>query len=384
MSHSFSTIQSIAASTFRATRDGNTTISKDSTGRLKLEGEAQTESSHPEYLPTWDTTEHYEPLSVFDHVDPGTRADPSFPNLLPADKVADGTIKNKRLTPKFGNEIRGVQLSQLTDAGKDELSLFVAQRGVAVFREQDLQNLAPNEAVEYSSYFGRPHIHPTSGAPAGAPEIHLVYRSKNDSVYESFFKNHTSSIAWHSDVTFEKQPPGTTFLAMLDGPETGGDTIFADTVEAYNRLSPAFRERLNGLRVLHSAVNQAESSRAQGGIVRREPVENFHPLVRQIPSTKDKALFVNPQFSRYIEGFKREESDFLLKFLYDHISLSADIQVRASWEANSVVVWDNRRTLHSALLDWASGESRHAFRLTPQFERPTESLEEDAEAKAEA
>ncbi|KAK9450143.1 uncharacterized protein V1518DRAFT_413094 [Limtongia smithiae] len=372
MSNSFATIQSIAASTFRKTRDDNTTVEKDEDGRLVLAGDAFEEASYPKYLPTWDTTEHFEPLTPFDFVDAGTRADPAMPNLF-AESNTD--LKVKKLTPKFGTEVRGVQLSKLDAAGRDELAFLVAQRGVVVFREQDLADQSIEDTLKFSSHFGRNHIHPTSGAPKGFPEVHLVYRSKNDSVYESFFQEHVSSIAWHSDVSYELQPPGTTFLAMLDGPETGGDTIFADTQEAYNRLSPLFREKLEGLEVLHSGVAQAQSSRAQGGVVRRDPVETYHPLVRQHPVTKQKSLYVNPQFSRHIKGLKREESDMILNFLYDFLSRSADIHVRASWEPKTVVVWDNRRTVHSALLDWASGERRHAFRLTPQAERPTENLD---------
>ncbi|KAK9364452.1 hypothetical protein V1509DRAFT_572865, partial [Lipomyces kononenkoae] len=259
-----------------------------------------------------------------------------------------------------------------------KLAAPVWQRYNMAEADADNDNPRVSGFRKFSSHFGRNHIHPTSGAPKGYPEVHLVYRSKNDSLYDSFFQDHISSIAWHSDVTYELQPPGTTFLAILDGPETGGDTIFADTVEAYNRLSPKFREMLTGLEVLHSGVAQAQSSLGQGGIVRRDPIETFHPLIRQHPVTKQKALYVNPQFSRYIKGLKREESDAILNFIYDFISKSADIQVRASWEPKSVVVWDNRRTLHSALLDWASGERRHAFRLTPQAERPTEDWDEAA------
>jgi sulfonate dioxygenase len=83
-------------------------------------------------------------------------------------------------------------------------------------------------------------------------------------------------------VSYEQQPPGTTALFLLDKPETGGDTLFASQVELYNRLSPELQKRLEGLSVLHSGVEQANHSRQgnRGGIVRREPVENIHPLVR--------------------------------------------------------------------------------------------------------
>ncbi|KAK9458425.1 hypothetical protein V1511DRAFT_485688 [Dipodascopsis uninucleata] len=365
MSYSATTIESVSAPDLAGT--GKEFKSEKGTVEIRITGEEGVK--YPHYLPVWDKTTKYEPLKPFDHVDPGSRADSTFTNLLSKDNEQ---LKVKSITPKFGSEIRGVQLSKLSDAGKDELALLAAQRGVLVFRDQDLIDLTPSEALKYSSYFGRNHIHPTSGAPKGHPEIHLIYRKEDDPIHDTFFKDHISSIAWHSDVTYEQQPPGTTFLAILEGPESGGDTIFADTQEAYERLSPEFRNRLLGLEVLHSGVNQAEVALKQGGIVRRDPVENWHPLIRQHPVTKKKALFVNPQFSRYIKGFKREESDAILQFLYDFLSKSSDLQLRANWEPRTVVVWDNRRAVHSALFDWDTGSRRHALRLTPQAERPSE------------
>ena len=86
-------------------------------------------------------------------------------------------------------------------------------------------------------------------------------------------------------------------MYILNKPEVGGDTVFADMVEAYNRLSPAFQERLHGLKAVHSAVEQAEASKDRGSILRREPVTSIHPLVRTHPATGEKALFVQPQCS---------------------------------------------------------------------------------------
>jgi sulfonate dioxygenase len=139
------------------------------------------------------------------------------------------------------------------------------------------------------------HIHPTSGAPAGYPEIHVVHRGAGDNSVDKFFAGRTSTVAWHSDVSYEQQPPGTTFLYVLDKPGTGGDTLFVDAAEAYRRLSAPFRQRLHGLRATHSAVEQAQASLARGGIKRREPVVNEHPIVRTHPATGEKALYVNPQ-----------------------------------------------------------------------------------------
>lgn len=199
----------------------------------------------------------------------------------------------KKLTPTTGSEITGVQLSKLSAAGKDQLALLVAQRKVVVFRDQDFADLPIQEALDFGGYFGRHHIHPTSGSPEGYPEIHLVHRAFDTSEFDVFLANRNSTVGWHSDVTYEEQPPGTTFLYILDTPEVGGDTAFVNQVEAYNRLSPAIKERLHGLKALHSGVEQAEFSLKRKGVVRREPVLNEHPIVRTHPVTGEKALFVN-------------------------------------------------------------------------------------------
>lgn len=63
-------------------------------------------------------------MEPFDVTDRGTFADPEKRALLKAAK------KVTHLTPTIGTEIEGLELSQLSDAQKDELSLLVAERGV--------------------------------------------------------------------------------------------------------------------------------------------------------------------------------------------------------------------------------------------------------------
>lgn len=199
------------------------------------------------------------------------------------------------MTPTTGSEISGVQLSSLTDAGKSQLARFVAERKVVAFRDQDFASQPIPDALKFGSFFGRHHIHPTSGAPEGHPEVHLVHRSAGDDTANKFFENRTSSVAWHSDVSYEEQPPGTTFLYVLDLPSTGGDTLFANAVDAYERLSDGFKQRLHGLQAVHSGIEQVNASLKKGSIKRREPVANVHPIVRTHPVTGEKALYVNPQ-----------------------------------------------------------------------------------------
>lgn len=71
----------------------------------------------------------------FEFRDRGLDADKEKPNLLKAEGIVV-----KRLTPRIGSEIDGIQLSQLNDAQKNELALLIAERGVVVFRNQDFKD----------------------------------------------------------------------------------------------------------------------------------------------------------------------------------------------------------------------------------------------------
>ncbi|ODQ66263.1 TauD-domain-containing protein [Nadsonia fulvescens var. elongata DSM 6958] len=326
---------------------------------------------HKHYVPVWNQNEKTGPLEDFVHVDAGHRADSTFPNLLPRKEV-----KVRKYTPKFGTEIKGVQLSSLSESARDELALLAAQRGVIVFRNQDLKDCPVETAAALGRHFGRNHIHPTEPNVPGSNEVYVVYREQNDYYFQELADRRTNRMTWHADISFERQPSGTTILGILERPELGGDTVFADTTEAYERLSPAFQDRLKGLKAVYSSEGSIQNARALGGVVRRDGITTEHPIVRIHPVTKKKSLFVNPERTQYIVGFKREESEYLLNFLYDHITKSADLHVRANWEDGTVVVFDNRRCIHSAILDWNDNISRHAFLIKPQAERPTEELDD--------
>lgn len=341
-------------------------------GLLVLDSKSREISKARDFLPTWDPNEKYDPLTFHVYNDPALRADPSLPNLFPESKKDQFNLK--RITPKLGTEVKNIQLSSLSDAAKDELALFVAQRGVVVFRNQDLSLKGPQFSVEFGKHFGKLHIHQTSGHPEGVSELHVIHTRPSENGFEKVFEDNVSSIRWHSDVSYELQPPSYTFLSILEAPETGGDTLFADSIEAYNRLSPSFKEFLSGLHVIHSSIEQADTSKRNGGVQRRKPVTHVHPLVREHPVLKTKGLYLNQGFGRRIVELKKPESDAILNFLFDLVNNAHDLQLRASWEPDTVTIWDNRRVNHSAVIDWDVQSPRHVVRITPQAERPVEDL----------
>jgi hypothetical protein len=116
----------------------------------------QSQYKYSDYLPVYDNETSYPPLEPNKFVDRGLSADKSKPTLLRKD---DPNVVATKLTPLVGTEIRGLQLSQLTDPQKDELALLIAERGVVVFRDQDFKDIGPEKQKVFGSYFGKLHIH---------------------------------------------------------------------------------------------------------------------------------------------------------------------------------------------------------------------------------
>ncbi|KAJ6605808.1 TauD-domain-containing protein [Mycena sp. CBHHK59/15] len=338
------------------------------TDKITTESENKPEPAPYKYahlLPVY-SKDKYPPLELFEHVDPGLRA---LKHANPRSFLDAGSVVE--LTPDFGSDVRGVNLAALSPDEKDQLALEVARRGVVVFRDQqDFIDRGPGFYAEWGRHFGRLHIHPTSGHPEGHPEIHMVYKDANS----RFNLDGLTTTFWHSDFSFELQPPGLTTFFLLSQPRTGGDTLYASQTANLASLSPVMVGFLRTLKAVHSGHDSLRSTK--GGVLRRDPIETAHPVVRRHPVTGEEALYVNKQFTRRIVGMKKEESDLLLNFLYDHIAKSGDHQARIKWEPMSMVLWDNRVTAHSAMSDYAKLKAcRHGARITPQAERPIPALE---------
>jgi len=182
---------------------------------------------YPQYLPTWDPI-WFDPLPAFDFHDPALRVkDKSKPNLLSL------TAQITNIQPGFGTIVNGVQLDKLSDAGKDELALLLSERKVVVFPNQDLIDAGPAVQQEFMKYFGKPNYQPVSGSVSGYPGFHIIHRNGNTEEINRFLERKSTTTLWHQDVSYERQPPGYVMLGLLQGPEVGGDTVFADTAAAY-------------------------------------------------------------------------------------------------------------------------------------------------------
>ena len=114
-------------------------------------------------------------------------------------------------------------------------------------------------------------------------EFHNIYLGA-DNIYRLQQRSQKlTTTGYHSDVSYEHQPPALTILTLLEVPATGGDTAWTSQVAAYERLSPPIQRLLEGLTAVHDGTQQAEGATRDGKFVRREPVKSEHPIVRVHP-----------------------------------------------------------------------------------------------------
>lgn len=264
----------------------------------------------------------------------------------------------------LGAEVRGLDLGGQLDATLgQQVEALVHEHSVVAFRGQQ-SNLGQLAALtELLGGFGdTPYLHPVDGYPG----IVQVLAEADESSPINF------GGAWHSDWSFQAEPPKYTVLMAKDIPPYGGDTIWSCQYTAYETLSPGLRQTLDGLRVVHSAQRSyaPDGSLAKTAKGRTMKItmdedaydEYVHPAVVVHPETGRRALFVNPTYSIRFDGWSHADSQPLLNHLYAH-STAPGLTCRLRWSADTITIWDNRCTQHNALNDYR-GFRRELHRTT--------------------
>jgi taurine dioxygenase len=68
-------------------------------------------------------------------------------------------------------------------------------------------------------------------------------------------------------------------------------------------------------------------------------------VVIRDPITKKPALYVNKGYTERVVGLSDQESEALLKMLFDHVN-TPEFHVRLKWDAQTIAVWEQSVTQH--------------------------------------
>jgi len=267
-------------------------------------------------------------------------------------------IEVQQIAGNIGAEILGVDTgNDLTDDVVAQVRQALLAHKVVFLRDQTLDY---ERQIAFARRFGTLTLgHPLLPSPPGQQHMEEMDSAKG-----------ARADFWHTDVTFLERPVAFTFLHGIVMPAVGGDTIWANTAVAYERLSPQLRALADSLRVIHTNVHEiAPPSREAADPVKAEHDRLFqaklfrteHPAVRVHPETDEPSLLLGG-FAQKIVGFGAQASRDLIRTLQDHIT-RPDNTMRWRWRPGDLAIWDNRATQHFAIYDYGS-QYRRAERVT--------------------
>lgn len=260
-------------------------------------------------------------------------------------------IRVERQAGSLGAYVFGADLSRPVDpATFDRIFQALLDHHVICVRDQQID---PAQQLAFTRMFGEIYVQPAVAGMTGYPEIVEVKGTAR--LTES----------WHSDSTHSRRPPRLSMLVARSIPEFGNDTMFANQHAALETLSPAMQQMLGTLRAVHRTATVHDPRYTHTGKVE----ESVHPVVRTHPNTARKALYVNGQYTRRFDGMTEEESQPLLKFLYEHC-VQPNMTWRHRWRLGDVLVWDNASVQHLVVGDRPQECGRLLNRTTTLGEEP--------------
>jgi alpha-ketoglutarate-dependent taurine dioxygenase len=248
---------------------------------------------------------------------------------------------------RIGAEVGGVRLSDtLSDNIVASIGHALSHYKVLFFRGQSHLDDATQEA--FAKRLGTPVAHPTVPVKEGSG-----YLLELDSTRGG------RANSWHTDITFVPDYPKASILRAVVSPKSGGDTIWANTAAAYERLPAPLKLLADQLWALHTNDYDYAARRPD---LTRESAEQFkavfastvyeteHPVVRIHPETGERSLVLG-HFVKSFVGLSSADSRKLFEVLQGHVE-ALENTVRWRWSEGDVAIWDNRATQHYAVNDY--------------------------------
>jgi len=260
--------------------------------------------------------------------------------------MSDTLLDIHPIAGRIGAEVRNIRLSADLDS-----ATFAAVRAallrykVLFFRDQHHLDDAGQEA--FGRLWGELVAHPT-----------VPVRDGTDYLLELDSEHGGRANSWHTDVTFDLAYPQASILRGVVIPAAGGDTVWANTAQAYLDLPAPLRALADQLWALHTNEYDYASrfNTSEAGLKRYREIftstlyETEHPVVRVHPETAERTLVLG-HFVKKLVGYPTSDSEHLLQLLESYV-IRLENTVRWRWSAGDVAIWDNRATQHYAINDY--------------------------------
>jgi taurine dioxygenase len=274
------------------------------------------------------------------------------------------------LTPRLGAEISGIALdAEMDDELFDAVYRAFLRYQVLLFPPQDLP---PGRQVALARRFGEVQIHVMNQYHAdGYPEL---YRLSNLDEEGKPTGRHPDkgTLAWHTDGSWQRVTGQATIIYGEVMPAHGGETHFCDMYGAYERLTPAWKARVAGLRAVHNldfsrTRRHGEDPLTEAQRLAKPPVD--HPVVRTHPETGRKCIYLGDH-AEFIAGMPYDEGRALIEEL-NALAVHPDLTYEHRWNTRELLIWDNRCVMHRATGYDAAAQGRVIRRCTVLGEVPT-------------
>jgi taurine dioxygenase len=261
-----------------------------------------------------------------------------------------------------------VDLSKdIDDAAFKEIEDAFHDNIVVVFRNQQLSS---QRQIAFSRRFGELEVHIVKKyLLPDYPEILLVSNIRNEMGENIGLAD--AGFTWHSDVSYREHPSRCSLLYAIEVPEkdgvTLGNTVFVNTIRAYEALPQSTKSWLDGKRAIHrysERMRVANSPRPKLTAAQlAETPDIAHPIVRTHPFTGRKSLYVTKGECIGIEGVPEDEGRSVIEELHDHC-IKPEFQYRHKWRTGDLLMWDNATAMHLAICDYELPQRRLMHRTT--------------------
>ena len=252
----------------------------------------------------------------------------------------------KLLSGALGAEVSGINLKDSSKENWEAINNLMLEHKVLFFRDQDI---TCEEQINLAKMFGPLEKHVYVKNLKGYPEIIRIIKGPDE--------KHQWGETWHTDVSYNPKPTKVIILRSRKIPPVGGDTMFSNMEIAYETLDEEIKKKIEGKKAIHSSLGAAafvDKYTEMEGNGNLDEYSNEHPMVRTHPETKKKILYVNSMYTKRIIDMDKEQSDEILKKIFEHQE-RLDFTCRFKWSENAVAIWDNRSTQHQGLTDFFPG-----------------------------